>query len=321
LIVYNISSSTATFYEIAKSFYDVNFLASDASSLWIVGDDYTATFKGYLFRTAISDPLANSQIVNSGVAFTPVSTGDYSLYSTTVTGSTPSNVNLIDDTLSVTTDVMSISVTREDVNYYTSDITFSGLSSNIAYSESIYLTCSISGGTPITYSLVQNGGEVIPSWVLLDDVSQTLSFTAPQVNSITTFSFRILSSVNNFIFVTTTVYITIDSNLIQNFSSTANSSSQVSSEMTETTFSLTASFMALSAVSSMVTSMVMQASPQGMWSMFNQMQFYMLIPLITNSVPDEIMEFLKGYSIALFNFDFLPFEKIPGYESAGRVLK
>lgn len=84
---------------------------------------------------------------------------------------------------------------------------------------------------------------------------------------------------------------------------------------------MTSAFLGLAVSSTAATSMVMQSSPQGMWSMFNQMQFYILIPLVPNSVPDEIMEFLEGYSFTLFNFDFMPSDKIPGYESTKEVLK
>lgn len=50
--------------------------------------------------------------------------------------------------------------------------------------------------------------------------------------------------------------------------------------------------------------------------MVNQFVYLMLLPLVGASLPDAFLEFLKGYSFCLFNFDFLKFENIKYYKDS-----
>ena len=56
------------------------------------------------------------------------------------------------------------------------------------------LTCSISGTTSITYSLIQNDGNPVPSWITINPTSQKLEMNTPEVTSDTTYTFSIKSS-------------------------------------------------------------------------------------------------------------------------------
>ena len=84
-----------------------------------------------------------------------------------------------------------------DVSYWfgnTSDIT--ELQSSTYYEIDIYLTCSVSGSTTITYDLISNGNETIPSWVTLDTSDRKLKFTTPELDADTNFTFSVGATVN-----------------------------------------------------------------------------------------------------------------------------
>ena len=63
------------------------------------------------------------------------------------------------------------------------------------------------------------------------------------------------------------------------------------------------------------TSMVSGGSPQSLWAMINQFQFFMLYPMIGAYVPDNIVNFLQGVDFCLFNFNFIPIPKSGAYDS------
>lgn len=49
------------------------------------------------------------------------------------------------------------------------------------YQRSLTITCSISGTTPISYTITQSGSNPVPSWVSLDIMNQKLVMTPPKV--------------------------------------------------------------------------------------------------------------------------------------------
>ena len=53
------------------------------------------------------------------------------------------------------------------------------------------------------------------------------------------------------------------------------------------------------------------ASPQGAWSMVNQFQILMLMPLTDSYFPSDIVLFLTGMEFSLFSFNFIPFQNFP----------
>ena len=58
-------------------------------------------------------------------------------------------------------------------------------------------------------------------------------------------------------------------------------------------------------------SMLNGTSPVGIWSMINQFQMLMLLLLTGVFIPKAIKQYLSGMDIVLFNFDFIPFRKVP----------
>ena len=67
------------------------------------------------------------------------------------------------------------------------------------------------------------------------------------------------------------------------------------------------------AATSASVSVIAGSTPQSLWSMVNQFQFYLLIPLVGAQVPDAVIEFLEGLDFVFFNFDFIEIPPIPYY--------
>lgn len=53
------------------------------------------------------------------------------------------------------------------------------------------------------------------------------------------------------------------------------------------------------------------ASPQSAFSMVNQFQLILLIPLITKYLPTDILLFILGMDFTMLSFDFIPIADIP----------
>lgn len=62
---------------------------------------------------------------------------------------------------------------------------------------------------------------------------------------------------------------------------------------------------------SVVLSMLGVSSPQAVWTMVNHFQLLLLMPMTGAYFPSEIIEYLTGMSISMFNFYFIPFPDIP----------
>lgn len=62
---------------------------------------------------------------------------------------------------------------------------------------------------------------------------------------------------------------------------------------------------------SMGAAVLSMSSPQGAFSLLNQFQLFILLPMIGAYIPQKIVELITGMSFSMFSFSFIPFEKIP----------
>ena len=58
-------------------------------------------------------------------------------------------------------------------------------------------------------------------------------------------------------------------------------------------------------------SMINFSSPVGIWSLINLFQMLMLLILTGAFIPETVREYMSGMDFVVFNFDFIPFIKIP----------
>jgi hypothetical protein len=53
------------------------------------------------------------------------------------------------------------------------------------------------------------------------------------------------------------------------------------------------------------------SSPMGIWSLFNQLQLIILLLLPKTYIPLDVKEYIHQQNFALFDFSFIPFDRIP----------
>ena len=103
--------------------------------------------------------------------------------------------------------VASASYTNMSVTYvsgtsYNSDVSYYTTSQTYIYGKNAYvqvipdLTCSITGGTSIAYSLASYNGNAIPAWVTINSSTGQLSITTPSPSTNTDYSFYISSTIS-----------------------------------------------------------------------------------------------------------------------------
>jgi hypothetical protein len=69
--------------------------------------------------------------------------------------------------------------------------------------------------------------------------------------------------------------------------------------------------LAVGVILSFATAITSMSSPQMAFSMLNQFQMYILLPIIGAYIPQRVIDVITGMSFIMFSFSFIPFEKIP----------
>lgn len=69
--------------------------------------------------------------------------------------------------------------------------------------------------------------------------------------------------------------------------------------------------MGVSIAASVGSAVMALSSPQGAFSIINQFQMTLLIPMIDDYLPADVEKFILGMSFTLFSLDFIPIENIP----------
>ncbi|CAI2381711.1 unnamed protein product [Moneuplotes crassus] len=326
LSVYNLTSGTMISFRNTGS---INFGGAVVASsyLYLLGFDDSATAKGYWIKTLHKTPASNSDIV-SGSTFS-VAAFDYLLDTFTPNTSTFVNVGSISDSGAVgNTDVSLpfVSTTSGNIAIYLDTLTYSNLAANTQYILNIYLTCYISTLISITYVLDDGSGGSPLTWVTLDSTAQTLTMNTPNVTTTTSYNVYIQSTVGGSTY-SRQVVISVDPE--SSSGSSTSSSSQVSADDTKLqpdSFSQSAEITTVTMVGATagvatISTVALQGGPQGLWSIIHQFQFYLLIPLLSSTVPDKITEFLEGMDFCLFNLDFISFDSFPVFVEAEKLME
>jgi len=59
------------------------------------------------------------------------------------------------------------------------------------------------------------------------------------------------------------------------------------------------------------TAIVKSVSPQSAFTIVNQFQLYILLPMIGAHIPEKVLSFIEGMSFTMFSFSFIPYDSIP----------
>ena len=267
--------------------------------LYIFG--YADTLSSLLIRTITNAVVLSDFIIPGPVAFTPVTT-DYNLAVETPNTTSISNLQLT--TTSVVTFMDTVLIeninSSGDISFYLNYKHFGDFEGNKAHTISLYLTCSISGNTAITYSIPNNLRNLAPSWISLNETSQTIEIFPPKVENSQNFIFEIIAEISGRAFkrvISLTIIPEVETSDITNF-------------FTVNSQKIAGSIVATTLVFSSVNSIVSTSSIQGFWSLINQFQFYILIPLLTTYIPDNIVKLIEGLDFSLLNFNFFDLKQL-----------
>ncbi|CAI2379370.1 unnamed protein product [Moneuplotes crassus] len=212
-------------------------------------------------------------------------------------------------------------------------------SSNIQVNLTFTWACSHpSSSTPIVFSLQSLDGETVPSWVYLDAQNEVLTLNkTPNVSQNTLYKFALLID-DGSVSEQKKFYITVQQCEIANCKSCqvedSNKCSEcdVGHELSEgkdkdkcvekiSTSDADADAKAESIIGqsvvaicvgiSLLAAIATMSSPVGMFSLINQFQLYILLPLLPPYFPSKVTQFILGVDFTFISFDFIPIEDIP----------
>ena len=158
---------------------------------------------GLLLRVHYSNLDKVDTMSNSSITLDEITDSTYAISNTSlVTGltvqsetySVQSNLVGYDDTI---IEIGPTSIQSDISDTYLDAIYISNVVSKNNYSQSIDMPCSIDGTTAISYSLIQNGNDEVPSFVSYDDATFTLAISQPAVSSDYNFTFKIHASTSS----------------------------------------------------------------------------------------------------------------------------
>ncbi|CAI2374156.1 unnamed protein product [Moneuplotes crassus] len=284
---------------------------------------------GYIGGYKTGSTTVNSQFESVSSIF--VANSSYSVVSTTLMALLVTDTNIFD-----------LPITNKDETSVYDKIALNTASvdaQNVSSGDSVSVasSCSIVQGTGLTCSLGSYLGQAVPSWVALEPAGDSckISESAPSSESPAQFA---VDCVFGTLTLQTPVSLTFSSSSsgsesecsVSNCKACTAGSSDLcqtcddgysliskgtgcASAQVQTTVTASSATLATGFAASMT-------SPQGAWSMVNQIQVLMLMPLTECYFPADVISFLTGMDFALLSLDFIPFPSIPGIkETLGYV--
>ena len=218
-----------------------------------------------------------------------------------------------------------------DVSFNNTEIDLN-LSSNTQNYIDVELTCSVSNNTSISYSIVKNDSDVeISNLIAYIDLDKSqIVINAPLYNVATTLNYRIKSSYPSYTSyrnLNITVQACGVSNCAKCSSNNINQCSECDSGYELSNYKCNRKSRGLQKIiliaqitvgigvgSSLGVSLAKQSSPQSTFSIFNQLQIILLLPLTRVYLPYDVIEFIKGMNFVTLTLHFIPFDEviIPG---------
>ena len=206
-LLFSFNTTSKQLISIVESIEDkLTFRGSQASgdNLYVFGIyNGSGNDMGFLLRVHYSYLERIDSMSNSTITLNEVTDSTYVLVnSTLVTGltvqsetySVQSNLTGYDDT---TIEIDSSSIRSDISDTYLDAFYISNVLSKNNYSQTIDMPCSINGTTAITYSLIQNGEDEVPSFVSYDDTTFSLTISQPEVSSDTNVTFKIYANTSS----------------------------------------------------------------------------------------------------------------------------
>ncbi|CAI2376235.1 unnamed protein product [Moneuplotes crassus] len=188
----------------------------------------------------------------------------------------------------------------------------------------VSLSCSLNQSIGITCATTGLSGASAPSWVTIES-STSLKISESAELPVDATNFTIGCSFGTYNFQTSVSLKSKSSCEVENCETCDQDSSEIcdtcktgyaliskgkgcASDGVQNTVIASQAVMGIGVLSSF-------SSPQGAWSMVNQFQVLMLMPLTRSYFPSDIILFLTGMKFTLLSLSFIPFPEIPGIKT------
>lgn len=64
-----------------------------------------------------------------------------------------------------------------------------------------------------------------------------------------------------------------------------------------------------------ISAILSGSSSQGAWSSINQIQLYLLVPLVGTFVHKDVIDYLEGLTFSMFSLEYFELQEAPGIKS------
>ena len=323
----NLSLSFTASYESTDTSIIFNSLVLDSTYVYLIGEWTPFNLSGYIGQALISSIESHPHLTKRSSS-TFVETSEYSVVLDTVTASTKLELNAsfgINLTES-TTDVI------DTLLFFDDSVTQTNLDPSTDQNFSVSLMWSETQINELSYATASYQGSSAPSWASVNSTSKQLVITSPDTSSSVNFTFAVASIFGSYSFyipvslkfenLTTSVSVSASACTVDNCQECdsnddgicilwkssyelSRSKTSCAPDSVEATATATSGIMAAGFTASIST-------PQGAWSLVNQFQIFLLMPLTDAYFPPEIIAFMTGLDFSLFSFSFLPIKSIFG---------
>ena len=197
------------------------------------------------------------------------------------------------------------------------------------YEQSLALTCSVSGSSTVVHSFSNDLGNQVPSWIAIDDANSRLVIDTPNATASYTFTLKSVTSEAQYP-VYRNVYIKIDwlvSNCktcsadnskwtecadgYQVYSNLKVCASTQNSDTVNTSTKITISAVGAAIAIGLILSALTMTSPSCIWVVLGKYQALALLLLTGAYFPKPVIDFMSGFSFAMFSFGFMPVLSTP----------
>ncbi|CAI2379148.1 unnamed protein product [Moneuplotes crassus] len=324
----NFQDEISEYYQTGEYFYTSKAISSNGKELLVLGGEISSDYS--FLRVPPQDLGVVDYMVQRSTIFTSISTTfdlrDPSTSLPTLNVTTLSITNQSSAGVAVNTETITELAGEYYVNIMNDDFNKSYLS-EVVITQTLTLGCTNSADpVSLIHSVQELNGQSVPSWVSFDAATEVLTLNkTPVVNGTQLFQFAIQSQYGSDTY-SKRVFITVESCSLDNCNECQADSPQTCTECkfgynlkqgkcvkadagaASTAAQAAAGVaMALAAASSVVS----MSSPVGMFSMINQLQLYILLPMLPPYFPAKVGDFILGMDFAFVSLDFIPTDDIP----------
>jgi hypothetical protein len=314
----------------SKIFTDMAMLNNDFMLPLLRAIDYSTTYISKNFYSAFFEWNSCN---NSTISMTDFDSGDFLIVDRVSTAPTPTPSNFIlggfypsyiynTYTPSSTTPQNIYLPSVWNLDHYENN-----LLPNFKYElEFLWTWHYTSNFYAITYSLVGINWGTSPAWASIDLVNKKVIIDkTPDAAETTKFSFSFQAAFNSEIIIKK-IYLTVEPWAVEHCNRCESSSLQwieweknynLSKDktkcynITKTESTVFQSVVAIGIAISLGASALSMSSPQGAFSIINQLNLFILLPMIGAYIPSKVIQILLGMNFAMFSFSFIPIEKTP----------